>query len=223
MSRSAPLVPLSRALRLGLAGALASRSLLAATFAWLLVLAAVYASDAGPPLTAAAFTSVVLLPVGAWATAALLGSLSEDLRALLTAANGRSRVLLADGLLPALWVVGAGIVGVLAGMVFDPHPDSLLHRALALVLHLLCGAVGVALGLVLHAAGLSRGTQLVVVVAAAVVSGRLSWMPPAGPVLVAWGADRPAAPGLVTWALVGPVLVAGLLVAMAVRLRRRRS
>jgi hypothetical protein len=223
VSRSAALVPLSRTLRLGLAGAVASRSLLAATFAWVLVLAAVYASDAGPPLTAAAFTAAVLLPVGAWATAAFLGSLSDDLRALLTAANGRRRVFLADGLLPALWVAGAGVVGVLAGLVFDPRPDSLVHRGLALLLHLLCGAVGVALGLALHAAGLSRGTQLVVVVVATVVSGRLRWLPPGGPVLAAWGADRSPAAGLAAWSLLGPVVVAGLLLAFAARLRRRRS
>lgn len=222
MSARAPLVPLSRALRLGLAGALASRSLLAATFAWLLLLGAVYGSDAGPQLTAAAFTAVVLLPVGAWATAASLGSLSDDLRALLAAADGRRRVLIADALLPALWVVGAGVVGVLAGLVFDPHPDSLLHRGLALLLHLLCGGVGVALGLALHAAGLSRGTQLVVVVVATVVSGRARWLPPAGPVLAAWGADRPPTPSPAAWSLVGPVVLAGLLVVLAAHLRRRR-
>lgn len=223
MSGRAPLVPLSRVLRLGLAGAVASRSLLAATFAWFLVLGAVYASDAGPPLTAAAFTAVVLLPVGAWATAASLGSLSQDLRALLAAADGRRRVLLADGLLPALWVAASGVVGVLAGLVFDPHPDSLLHRGLAFLLHLLCGGVGVALGLALHAAGLSRGTQLVVVVLATVLSGRLRWLPPAGPMLAAWGADHPPAAGLATWSLAGPVVVAGLLVVLTVRLRRCRS
>lgn len=222
MSGRAPLVPLSRALRLGLAGAVASRSLLAATFAWLLLLAAVYASDAGPPLTAAAFTAAVLLPVGAWATAAFLGSLSDDLRSMLAAADGRRLVLLADGLLPALWVAAAGVVGVLAGLVFDPRPDSPAHRGLALLLHLLCGAVGVALGLALHAARVSRGTQLVVVVVATLASGRLRWLPPSGPVLATWGADRSPAPGTVAWALVGPILVAGLLIVLAARLRRRR-
>lgn len=218
-----PLVPVGRALRLTVTAATASRSLLAATFAWLLVLAAVYASDAGPPLPAMAVTAAALLPVAAWATAASLAATSEDLRAVLTAADGRPRVLVVDALGPLLFVVAAAVLGVLAALVFDPHPAALSGWLLGGLLHLLCGAVGVALALLLHAAGLARGTQALVVIAASLASGRLRWLPPDGPVLSGWGADRDPSPVLAAWAIAGPVVVTALLLAGAAVLRRRRG
>ncbi len=220
---TAPLIGVFRGVRLGLAGAVASRSLLAATFAWLLVLFAVYASDAGAPLAAAAFTAAALLPIAAWATAAFRTSASVDLRALLTAADGPRRLLTVDAVLAALWVGSSAVVGVLAGVIFDPHPDSLVHRLLALAVHLACGAVGVALALLLDAGGLSRGTQLAVVVVATVASGRLAWLPPDGPVLAAWGTDRAPAPALAVWSLAGPALLGTVLLVATERLRRRRA
>ena len=217
----APPVPVSRVVRLGLAGAVASRSVLAATFAWLLVLAAVYATDAGPPLAAGAFTAAVLLPVAAWATAAFLAVSSADLRALLAAADGRGRVLLGDALPPVLWVAAAALLGVLAGMVFDGHPATAGERLLVLAAHLDCGAVGVALGLLLHAARLSRGTQFGIVVVAALASGRLAWLPPAGPVLAAWSTGRATGGAAAAWALLGPLLLAAALVVGTAVVRRR--
>lgn len=218
---SGPPVPLSRAVRLGLAGALASRSLLAASFAWLLVLAAAYASDAGPPRGAGAFTAALLLPVAAWATAAFLAASSDDVRALLAAADGRGRVLLADALPPALWVGAAALLGTLAGLLFDARPAPAVDRLLVLALHLGCGAVGVALALLLHAGRLSRGTQVVAVVAATLASGRLAWLPPVGPVLAAWTSGRTPATSLAVWSLTGPLVVAALLAAGTAVLRRR--
>ena len=76
---SAPLVPVRRVLRLSATGAVAGRSLLAASATWVLVLAAVYASDAGPPLPAMAVTAVLLFPVAAWAASAALAGGSADL------------------------------------------------------------------------------------------------------------------------------------------------
>lgn len=218
-----PLVPVPRALRLTLTAATASRSLLAAAFAWLLVLAAVYASDAGPPLPAMALTAAVLLPVAAWAGAASLAATSEDLRAVLTAADGRPRVLLVDALGPLLFVVAAGVLGVLAALVFDPHPAPVGSWLLGGVLHLLCGVVGVALALLLQALRLARGTQAVVVIAASVANGRLRWLPPDGPVLSGWGAGSDPSTGFAAWAMGGPLLVAALLVAATAVLRRRRG
>jgi hypothetical protein len=222
VSRSA-LVPVARALRLTVTAATASRSLLAAAFAWLLVLAAVYASDAGPPLPAMAVTAALLLPVAAWAAAASLAATSEDLRAVLTAADGRPRVLLVDALGPLLFVVAAGVLGVLAALLFDPHPAALRSWLLGGLLHLLCGAVGVGLGLLLQAAGLARGTQALVVIAASLASGRLRWLPPDGPVLAGWGAGRDPSAALAAWAIAGPVVVACGLAAGAAVLRRRRG
>jgi hypothetical protein len=218
-----PLVPVSRALRLTLTAATASRSLLAAASAWLLVLAAVYASDAGPPLPAMMVTAAALLPIAAWAGAASLAATSEDLRAVLTAADGRPRVLLVDGLGPLLFVVVAGVLGVLAALLFDPHPAPTRSWLLGGLLHLLCGLGGVALALLLHALRLARGTQAVVVIVASVVSGRVRWLPPDGPVLSGWGAGHDPSTAFAAWGLGGPVLVAALLLVAAAVVRRRRG
>ena len=218
-----PLVPVSRGLLLALTAATASRSLLAAGFAWFLTLAAVYAADAGPPLSAMAVTAALLLPISAWASAAALAATGEDLRAVLTAAGGRLRALLVDALPPLLAVVVAAVLGVVAPLVFDPHPAPAGDWLLGFLLHLLCGVVGVGLALLFSALRLSRGVQTLLVVAAGLLSARLRWLPPDGPVLSIWGAGKRAGPSATAWALAGPVLIALLLVVAAVVVRRRRS
>ena len=216
-----PPVPLTRAARLGLVTAAASRSVLAASFGWIVLLAAVYAADAGPPLPALAVTASVLLPIAAWATAAQLAATSADLRQVLIAADGRARVLVADALPPLLWVLAATAVGVLANAVLDGHPAPLTDRLLGGLLHVLCGAVGAALALALHAGHVTRGAQALVVVGASLASGRLGWLPPAGPVLSTWGAGEAPGPLVAGWALLGPVLVTAGLLTVTLRLRRR--
>jgi hypothetical protein len=217
-----PAVPLGRAARLGLVTAAASRSVLAASFSWIVVLAAVYAADAGPPLSALAFTAAALLPVSAWATAAHLAATSADLRQVLIAANGRVRVLVADALPPVLWVLTATAAGVGANWLLDPNPAPVGHRALGALLHLVCGCTGAALALLLHAGRMTRGVQALVVVAATLASARLAWLPPAGPVLSSWGAGVRPGPLAASWALLGPLFVTAGLLAVTLRLRRRR-
>jgi hypothetical protein len=217
-----PLVPVSRGFLLSLGAATAGRSLLAAGFAWFLALAAVYAADAGPPLSAMAVTAALLLPISAWASAAALAATGEDLRAVLTAADGRLRALLVDALLPLLAVAAAAVLGVAAPLVFDPHPAPAGDWLLGGLLHLLCGAVGAGLALFLAALRLSRGAQALLVVAVSALSGRLRWLPPDGPVLATWGAGTRPPPGLAAWALAGPVVLAAALVVAAAVVRRRR-
>jgi hypothetical protein len=219
---SRPAVPLSRAVRLGLLTAAASRSVLAASFGWIVLLAAVYAADAGPPLSALAFTAAALLPVSTWATEAHLAATSADLRQVLTAADGRVRVLGADALPALTWVLAATLAGGVANAVLDPHPAALTDRLLGALLHLLCGAVGIALALALHAGRVTKGVQTLVVVAATLASARLSWLPPAGPVLSTWGAGEDPRWAATTLALLGPPVVTAGLLALTLRLRRRR-
>ena len=219
----APLVLLGCGVRLSAVSAVASRSLLGATFAWLAALAAVYASDAGPPRQPMAFTAALLFPVAAWATAAMLAAVSQDLRAVLTAADGRVRVLAIDLALPLAWIVGAALTGVLAPLLFDPHPAPATTFGLGAVLHVLCGAAGAALALLLHALRVSRGVQLLVVVLAGLVSGRLALLPPIGPVLAAWSGDAAPGAGRAVWSFAGPVVITAALVAGAAAVRRRRG
>ena len=220
---TAPLVPVGRVLRLHAAGVLSSRSLLAATAVWFGVLAAVYAADAGPPRQAMAFTAAMLFAAAAWATAAQLAAGSADLRAVLTAADGRGRVLATDVLLSSVWLAGATFVGVLAPLVFDPHPATSSDIAVGTGLHLACGMAGMALALLLHAAGTARGTQAAVVVLFGLVSGQLAVLPPIGAVLAAWAGDRDRGTASAVWSFVGPVVLAVVFVAATVALRRRRA
>ena len=218
-----PLVPLRRAARLGLAGAAASRSVLGASFAWLLTLAAVYAADAGPPLPAMAATAAVLFPIAAWATAASLAATSDDLRALFTAANGRARTLVTDALPGSLWTSAAGALGVAANLVLDPHPAPLQHRVVGLALHLACGLTGVALALATTALGLTRGAQTLTIIAAALASALVPLVPPVRPVLAAWSGSRlPPSAWLGVWSLLGPLLLTAALTAATLVLRRHR-
>ena len=220
---SGPLIAPVRALRLQAAGVLSSRSLLAATAVWLGALAAVYAADAGPPRQAMAFTAAVLFPAGAWAAAAALAAGSADLRAVLAAADGRGRMLAVDLLLTLGWVVAATVAGVLAPVLFDPHPANAADMAVGAGLHLACGSAGVALALLLHAGGLARGVQAAVVVLVGLLSGQLAALPPIGPVLAAWGSDRDRGTASAVWSFAGPVLLAAVLVAVTAVVRRRRA
>jgi hypothetical protein len=219
---SRPVVPLGRAARLGMATAASSRSVLAASFAWVVVLAAVYAADAGPPLPALAATAALLLPISAWATAAHLAATSADLRSVLVAADGPVRTLVADAVPALLWLVAATAAGVVANVVADPHPAPVGARLLGVLVHLLCGGVGIALALALHAGHVTRGVQALVVVAASLASARLSWLPPAGPVLSTWGTGEPSRALQAGWAIGGPVLVTVGLIVITLRCRRRR-
>ncbi|WP_138760281.1 hypothetical protein [Modestobacter altitudinis] len=219
---SRPVVPLSRVARLGMATAASSRSVLAASFGWLAVLAAVYAADAGPPLPALAATAALLLPVSAWATAAHLAATSADLRQVLVAADGPVRTLVADAVPALLWLLAATAAGVLADVAADPHPAPVGVRLLGALLHLLCGCVGVALALALHAGRVTRGVQALVVVAVSLASARSPWLPPAGPVLSTWGSGEQPGVLLAGWAMGGPVLVTAGLLAVTLRCRRRR-
>lgn len=220
---SASLVPPARVLRLQAAGVLSSRSLLTATAVWLGALAAVYAADAGPPRQAMAFTAAVLFAAAAWASAAALAAGSADLRAVLTAADGRGRVLAVDLLLSGAWLAAATVAGVVAPLVFDPHPATAADVAVGTGLHLACGSAGVGLALLLHAAGTARGVQAAVVVLVGLVSGQLAALPPIGPVLAAWASDRDRGPTLAVWSLAGPVLLAAVLVGGTAAVRRRRA
>jgi hypothetical protein len=207
--------------RLGLVAAVASRSALAAGVAWLAVLAAVYATDPGPALTAMAVTALALFPLAAWLGAALLHALDRGLRAVLAAAMGRGRALLADLLVCLLAVVAAGALGVLAAVLFDPHRPTPRDALVGGGLHVVCGAAGVALALLLHGCAVPRGVQAVVVLLATLVSGRLRWLPPEGPVLSTWGTGSPPGTAGAVAALGGAVAVAALLTAGAALARRR--
>jgi ABC-2 type transport system ATP-binding protein len=125
-----------------------SQWFLAPVMLFLVVLGIVYASDAGPPLQAAAVTAITLVPVLTW-----LGVLAhrvdgrELARAFAAHAGGRARAHLATdlGLVPFVVVLAlAALVAPLISQGSHPHPPLLDVRIVGL--HLAAAVFGAGLG-----------------------------------------------------------------------------
>jgi ABC-type Mn2+/Zn2+ transport system ATPase subunit len=133
---------------------------------FLVVLATIYATDAGPPLQPAAVTAIALIPVMAW-----LGVLShrvdgrELARAFAAHIGGRAKAHLAAdvGVVPyAVVLTALAIIWPLVGQ-SEHHPRDLVFRMIEL--HLAAALFGIGFGSVL--ALIERtGYRLVVAVAA---------------------------------------------------------
>jgi energy-coupling factor transporter ATP-binding protein EcfA2 len=125
-----------------------SQWFLAPVMLFLVVLGIVYASDAGPPLQAAAVTAITLVPVLTW-----LGVLAhrvdgrELARAFAAHAGGRARAHLATdlGLVPFAVVLAlAALVAPLISQGSHAHPPQLDVRIVGL--HLAAAVFGAGLG-----------------------------------------------------------------------------
>jgi hypothetical protein len=115
---------------------------------FLVVLATIYATDAGPPLPAAAVTAIALIPVMTW-----LGVLAHRVdgrelgRAFAAHVGGRARAHLATdlGLVPfALALTAAAIAWPLVTQGRHPHPYPLIAEMT--YLHLAAALFGAGLG-----------------------------------------------------------------------------
>jgi hypothetical protein len=115
---------------------------------FLVILGIVYATDAGPPLPAAAITAIALVPVMTW-----LGVLAHRVdgrelgRAFAAHVGGRARAHLATdlGLVPfALALTAVGIAWPLVSQGHHPHPLSLIIQMTGL--HLAAALFGAGLG-----------------------------------------------------------------------------
>ena len=118
---------------------------------FLVILGALYATDAGPPLPAAAVSAIALVPVMTW-----LGVLAHRVdgrelgRAFAAHVGGRARAHLATdlGLVPfALALTAAAIAWPLVSQGHHPHPLSLVVQMTGL--HLAAALFGAGLGSVL--------------------------------------------------------------------------
>jgi energy-coupling factor transporter ATP-binding protein EcfA2 len=128
-----------------------SQWFLAPGMLFLLVLAIIYATSAGPALQAAAFTATALIPVMTW-----LGILAHRVdgrelgRAFAAHAGGRARAHLATdlGLVPfAAALTAAALIWPLVTQGAQPHPQSLDIKIV--VLHLAAALFGAGVGSVL--------------------------------------------------------------------------
>ena len=125
-----------------------SQWFLAPVMLFLVVLGIVYASDAGPPLQAAAVTAITLVPVLTWLSVLAHRVDGRELaRAFAAHAGGRARAHLATdlGLVPFAVVLAlAALVAPLISQGSHPHP--LLLDARIVGLHLAAAVFGAGLG-----------------------------------------------------------------------------
>ena len=125
-----------------------SQWFLAPAMAFVLVLAVIYATDAGPPLQAAAVTAITLVPVLTWLSVLAHRLDGRELaRAFAAHVGGRGRAHLATdlGLVPfAVLLALAALVAPLVSQGGQPHPVALDVKIVEL--HLAAAAFGVGLG-----------------------------------------------------------------------------
>jgi hypothetical protein len=125
-----------------------SQWFLAPVLLFLIVLGAVYATDAGPPLQAAAVTAITLVPVLTWLSVLAHRVDGRDMaRAFAAHAGGRARAHLATdlGLVPfAVLLSLAALVAPLISQGEHPHPALLDGRIVAL--HLVAAVFGAGIG-----------------------------------------------------------------------------
>jgi hypothetical protein len=125
-----------------------SQWFLAPAMLFLVVLAAIYSTDAGPPLQAAAVTAITLVPVMTWLTVLAHRVDGRELaRAFAAHAGGRARAHLATdlGLVPFAAVLTAvALIWPLITQGEHPHPYSLDVKIVEL--HLAAALFGIGLG-----------------------------------------------------------------------------
>lgn len=125
-----------------------SQWFLAPVLLFLIVLGVVYATDAGPPLQAAAVTAITLVPLLSWLSVLAHRVDSREMaRAFAAHAGGRPRAHLATdlGLVPfAVLLSLAALVAPLISQGEHPHPVLLDGRIV--VLHLVAAVFGAGIG-----------------------------------------------------------------------------
>jgi hypothetical protein len=126
----------------------ASQWFLAPVMLFLVVLGIVYASDAGPPLQAAAVTAITLVPVLTWLSVLAHRVDGRELaRAFAAHAGGRARAHLATDLGLAPFAVVLALAALVAPLISQgSHPHPLLLDARIVGLHLAAAVFGAGLG-----------------------------------------------------------------------------
>ncbi len=125
-----------------------SQWFLAPVLLFLIVLGVVYATDAGPPLQAAAVTAITLVPVLSWlAVLAHRVDGREMARAFAAHAGGRARAHLATDLGLAPFAVLLSLAALVAPLISQgEHPHPALVDGRIVVLHLAAAVFGAGIG-----------------------------------------------------------------------------
>lgn len=167
------------------------QSALAPALTYLALVAAVYASDAGPPVAAGTVTAVGLLPVCAWLARLVASAESApfaDITLLRLGGPARRQLI--------WWVstmlVGAAftVVAIVWARIANPHPYPARTVLLLVLLHLVQAACGAGLGgLLARPYPVANGVAVLVVTGVMVASLVVVQLPPVGPMVKAFAGD----------------------------------
>lgn len=205
------------------------QAMLAPVLTYLSLVAAIYASDAGPPVPAAAVAAVALMPVSAWLTRLVTTVESAPFAEVSLVALGRpARLLLAR--VVAVLVIGGVLTAVTIGWAMLANPDPSPHTphpyggtTLPLIVAMCLAecVAGIGVG-VLLAPPLRTGTAVAAVTGLVIASLAVSWLPPLSPLLrTANEVPLPAAPALAL--AFGQAAIVGVVGAAAQLLLPRRQ
>jgi hypothetical protein len=167
------------------------QSAMAPTLTYLALVAAVYASDAGPPAAAGSVTAVALLPVCAWLARLVASAESQpfaDITLLrLGGATGRHLIWWLTTMVVA---VALTVVAIVWARAANPHPYPARTIGLLVLLHLVQAACGAGLGgLLARPFAVGTGAAVLIVTGLVVLSLVVYQVPPVGPVVKAFAAD----------------------------------
>jgi hypothetical protein len=167
------------------------QSALAPALTYLALVAAVYASDAGPPVAAGTVTAAGLLPICAWLGRLVAGAESDPFADItLLRLGGPVRRQLTWWCSTMLVAAAFTVVAVVWARIANPHPYSARTLVLLVVLHLLQAACGAGLGgWLARPYHVSSGAAVLVVTAVLVLSLVIHQVPPLGPMIKAFAAD----------------------------------
>jgi hypothetical protein len=194
--------------------------------AYLGLVAAIYASPAGPPLSPGAVTSVALMPVSAWlARLAATAESAPFAEVSLVALGSMVRRQVARSAAALTVAVALGAAATLWGALANPAPYPPSTVIALLGMHVAEACAGAGVGALLAPPLHTRVGSAVAVVAAIVLASLLiPWLPPLNPLLRI--GNQHTAPGPVTLLLVTAQaaavgVAAATAAAAAIRVRRR--
>lgn len=148
------------------------------------LLAAVYASPAGPPISAGAVPAVALMPVTAWlARSAATVESSPYAEMTQVALGGRRHLHLARAAAALAVAAALTVVSVVWGLLADdPSPHTLRAVVVIAGMCLAQAIAGAAVGLLLGPP-VRPGTTALATTGAVIISLLVPWLPPLNPLL----------------------------------------
>jgi hypothetical protein len=198
------------------------QSALAPTLTYLALVAAVYASDAGPPAAAGSVTAVALFPVCAWLARLVADAESRPFADItLLRLGGPVRRQLVWWFTTMLASAALTIVAVVWARVANPHPYPARTIGLLVLLHLVQAACGTGLGgLLARPFAVGAGAAVLFVTGLVVLSLVVVQAPPIGPVVNAFAMDGSSDARQVVAVLEAAALAIALLAAGCLLSRR---